>query len=56
MGRACLIGGLAGLVALAVVVVLGPLALRLMGGEAYMFVYPVLIVLAIAAAFAVWSA
>ncbi len=51
VGRACLIGGLAGLVALAVVVLLGKPALQLIGGDAYLFVYPVLLVLALAAAF-----
>jgi O-antigen/teichoic acid export membrane protein len=51
VGRACLIGGLAGLVALAFVVLLGKQALHLIGGDAYVFVYPVLIVLSLAAAF-----
>lgn len=51
VGRACLIGGLAGLVALAVVVLLGKPALQLIGGEVYLFAYPVLILLALAAAF-----
>lgn len=51
VSRACVIGGIAGLIALAVVVALGQLALELIGGEAYIFVYPVLILLALAAAF-----
>ncbi|MEX1252155.1 MAG: oligosaccharide flippase family protein [Hyphomonas sp.] len=51
VGRACIIGGLSGLVALGIVVLLGRPALQLMGGDAYLFVYPVLIVLALAAAF-----
>ncbi|MEQ9505794.1 MAG: oligosaccharide flippase family protein [Hyphomonas sp.] len=51
VGKACLFGGLAGVIALAVVVIFGQLAIRLIGGDAYMFVYPVLIVLAVAATF-----
>ncbi len=51
VNRTCLIGGVAGLVALAMVAIFGQLALGLIGGEAYMFVYPALIILAVAAAF-----
>lgn len=49
--RACLIGGLAGMVALVVVMLAGQSALRLIGGEGYLFVFPVLLVLSVAAVF-----
>lgn len=51
VNKACLIGGLAGLVALVVVLLLGKPALQLVGGEAYLFIFPVLVVLSLAAAF-----
>lgn len=49
--RAGLIGGGVGCLALVLVAILGDSALQLIGGEEYLFVFPVLIILAVAAAF-----
>ena len=49
--RACIIGTTAGFIMLLLVLVLGRSALELVGGDAYLFVFPVLAVLAGAAIF-----
>lgn len=49
--RACLIGALAGGIALVAVLVAGQSVLRLVGGEDYLFVFPVLLILSVAAVF-----
>ena len=51
VARATVAAGLAGLLAVGIIVAFGQFALQLVGGDAYLFVYSVLIVLTIAAAF-----
>jgi len=51
VSRASVAAGLAGMLALAIVAALGQFALQLVGGDAYLFAYSVLVVLTLAAAF-----
>lgn len=51
VSRACLIGAIAGAASLILVLLGGQAALQLIGGEAYLFAFPILLVLTLAATF-----